>query len=104
MVDALLIDIVKSGTIALVGTKITKAIGEKEISEIIAGTGWTIVGINMVLMITPVVKGIQNFFDKATKMFDAMSNTFEKMGNIPILGEFIKRGIVEGANGATGGW
>lgn len=104
MIDALLIDIIRSGSIAFVGSKVVKAFGEKEISEIIAGTGWLVVGVDMVMMVSPVVKGIQTFFDKATNMFNAIGNAFEKLTNIPMIGEFIKRGMVESGSSITGKW
>jgi hypothetical protein len=102
MVDALLIDVMKSGMLALIGSKITKAIGEKEISEIIEGTGWAIVGIDVALIITPIVKGMQTFFDKATNTLNALSNAFEKLTHIPIIGDLVERGMIKAGGSITG--
>jgi hypothetical protein len=41
-------EIIKCGVASLVMSKMSKAIGEKEIAEIISGCGWLIVGFNLI--------------------------------------------------------
>ena len=53
-------DIVKSGIVAIIISRMSKAIGEKEISEIISGCGWLIVGIDVL----NIVKVVGEFIKK----------------------------------------
>jgi hypothetical protein len=83
----LLIDIIKTGTVALIGTKVTKAIGQKEISEIINGTGWLICGVDIVLLVTPIIKTIQCGFDKVGAVADKISYLISMFDKIPGIGK-----------------
>lgn len=93
MVEGILVDILKSGTVAFIGTKITKAISQKEISEIIAGSGWAVVGVDLVKLLIPIIKGIEGFFDKVEGMFDRADKLMEGLSRVPFLGKVIERGI-----------
>jgi hypothetical protein len=109
MIDGLLIDIIKSGTISFVLTKATKELGQKSISEIIGFSGWLIVGTDVIQIIEPVSKtitkicvNIDGFFQTLTKL----TETWSKLDNG--FGEFIKRGFIHSTTkiteGVTGGW
>lgn len=94
MDSGILIEIIKTGTIAFLGCKITKAFQEKEISEIIAGCGWLAVGISVVKLVTPIIKKAQGFCDNVNKFFGGIDNFMKWLCNVPGLGDFIKRGMI----------
>ena len=81
----LLVDIIKTGTVTLIGNKVCKAIGEKDISDLVYGTGWMLLGVDIVLILQPfctkVIKistDIGNFADS----IDKLVKTIEKvLGN-----------------------
>lgn len=56
----LFIDMLKSGIIALVISKVSKSIGESDIAEIIMGSGWVIIASDAIKIATI----IANFFNK----------------------------------------
>jgi hypothetical protein len=68
--ETLLIDILKSGSIAFFGSKITKSLQQKEISEILEASGWCIVGIDVVKIIVPILRNIKGFFADVNGFFD----------------------------------
>jgi hypothetical protein len=80
-VGGLLIEILKSGTLAFLGNKITKSLQQKEISEIIAGCGWCIVGIDVVKLIMPIINGTGKFFDSASRFFSACDKFAQTIQN-----------------------
>lgn len=89
MIDSILIDALKSGATAFIGAKIIKAIGEQEISEIISGAGWAIMGIDLVIILTPIFKSINDFANKLDSTFQGLSKITE---NLSKGSEFIKKG------------
>jgi len=60
----LIIDMLKSGAIAFTGGIIVRALGEKDMSQIMMGTGWAIIGVDLVEFLVPVFKGLQQFLYK----------------------------------------
>lgn len=94
MVEGILIDILKSGSIAFIGSKITKAIQQKEISELIEGAGWCIVGVDIVKLIIPLIKGMEALGDKIANMFNACDRLVNSLKGIDIIGKFIEKGMV----------
>jgi hypothetical protein len=61
---------IRVGILTLVSSKVTKAIGEKDISEIIYGAGISVVGVNALMLIKPTID-----------LFTNMSGWFVKMGD-----------------------
>lgn len=93
--NEILIDMVKVGMISLVSSKIAKAIGEKDISEIIAGSGWCVIGVDTVRLLVPICAGLKNFGSKMYEFFDRCDNITENLGKLPgLFGEFIRRGMI----------
>jgi hypothetical protein len=62
MIEELIADIIRSGVLALIGSRVARAIGEKDISEIIAGTGWAVIGVDAIKIAGPTSKVISGFF------------------------------------------
>lgn len=54
----ILISIIKVGSITLIGNKVCKAIGEKDIGNLVYGTGWLLLGTDIVLLLQPICAGI----------------------------------------------
>lgn len=94
--SGLLVDIIRSGSIAFIGCKITKALQEKEISEFISASGWSIVGIDIVALVLPIIKGIENFFNSASGFFNGCDNFMKGLQNNSWIGDFVKRGMWHG--------
>jgi hypothetical protein len=69
--DDLIIAILKNGAIAFVGAKITKAMSQKEIAEIIEAAGWCSIGMDLIRLVLMVAKPIIKVY-----------NTLEKWGDI----------------------
>lgn len=69
----LLIDIIKSGVVTLVSAKMTKAIGEKDISDIISCCGYGIIGVDTILLISPIVEALEKFFKHMSDLGDGAS-------------------------------
>ena len=65
----------KQCAIAFLGSKITKAMNEKEISEILTASFWTMLGINMVL---PTLE----FLNKIAHFIAVVAGAVEKVSNI----------------------
>jgi hypothetical protein len=82
MFKVLVIDILKSGSLAFLFSKITKAIGQKEISEIIAGSGWAIIGVDFLAIIVPGIKTVTDSIDKTTAFFQSIGNFFQSIEHL----------------------
>lgn len=52
-IGSIVIDIVKTGTCTIIISKSSKAFGQKEISEIVSGLGWLMLGVNIVRLFIP---------------------------------------------------
>jgi predicted histidine transporter YuiF (NhaC family) len=77
MFKMLVIDILKSGSMAFFFSKITKAIGQKEISEIIAGSGWALVAMDTFAIIVPGIKTVIDSIDKVEKLVISITQFFQ---------------------------
>lgn len=76
-------DIVKTGILALVGSKVVKSIGEKDISEIIWGVGVASVGLDIMGIVTPMINGIVKFinaFNAGAAKIEGIYNAIDKSG------------------------
>lgn len=80
--EVLLITIFKNGTIAFLGSKITRALQQKEISEIIEASGWCIIGIDVIKLVIPIIKGIEKFFDRMDKSVENFDKVIESIKTI----------------------
>ena len=75
----LIIDIVKCGTTALVMSKISKSIGQKDISDIIAGAGWTVVGVDTIKLTIPFCRGVKIICGNVSSFFIKIGEIFDKI-------------------------
>lgn len=82
MISVLLADILKSGTVAFLGCKITKAMGQKEISELIGGTGWCIVGVDIIMIVQKPVKVLIDSGRKTAETIDRIQGAFQGIGSL----------------------
>lgn len=87
--DDLIGNIIKNGMFTLIGSKITRAIGEKDISDIIAGTGWAIIAVNVLEIVTPMIKTINDIMFTLNKWGDIIEKIFQ---NNSILNKIINFG------------
>lgn len=73
--ERLLIAILKQGTIAFIGCKITRAIGQREISEMISAGGWAILGITLVDgVIIPAIKWVEGAVETVDGILDKIES------------------------------
>lgn len=75
----LIIDIVRSGTTALVMNKISKSIGQKDIADIISGAGWTIVGVDTIKLTIPFCRGVKTICGNVNEFFVKLGEIFDKI-------------------------
>lgn len=76
-------DLVKVGILALVGSRVVKSIGEKDISEIIWGVGVTSVGLDIMGIVTPMINSIVKFinaFNAGAAKIEGIYNAIDKSG------------------------
>jgi hypothetical protein len=59
--EELVAEILKVGVSTLISSKIAKAIGQKDIAEIIAGSGLCILGIDLAQLVIPIIKDVAGF-------------------------------------------
>lgn len=71
--EAFIITLLKQGSIAFLGCKMTKVLNQKEISELLAASGLAVVGLSGVEMLIPVIKGVEVFFDKVGEVGEKLS-------------------------------
>lgn len=82
--ETLLLTILKQGSIAFVGCKVTKSIGQKEISEFIAASGWAIIGISAVdNLVMPVINWVGGISSTLGAISDKLSGIGEFFNNLP---------------------
>ena len=86
MTSDLLVDMIKVGTLTLVISKVSKVIGQKDIAEIIAGIGFLTVGTDLVILVTPICKGIVNFNNSVGNAFNSMSQFFQMIAKFTHMG------------------
>jgi hypothetical protein len=94
-VDDLINDLIRSGIFALIGSRVTKSIGEKDISDIISGTGWAIIAVDIIGIAKPTASAIVRFFntiggfaDKIEKIFN--NGLLEKIINFGAKGQVLQ--------------
>lgn len=72
-----LICILKNGALAFLGCRITRALSQKEISEIIAASGWVMIGISAMEPIKAgmnCVKAVANGLSEVASSFKAIKD------------------------------
>lgn len=69
----IIITILTQGSIAFIGSRITKVLGQVEISELIGGSGWALVGVSLLKIIVPMIQGSQAFFDRIDTIAEKLS-------------------------------
>jgi hypothetical protein len=89
-VDSLVADIIRSGILALIGSRVTRSIGEKDISDIISGTGWAIIAVDVIGIAKPTATAIGKFFSTiaqwGTKMEGLLNNSDSLLNKIISFG------------------
>lgn len=82
--ETLLLTILKQGSLAFIGSKITKVMGQKEISELISAGGWSIIGISAVEnVVLPVIDWVGGVSDSIGGFFDKIEGIGESFKNLP---------------------
>jgi hypothetical protein len=93
--DSALAELVKTAMIAVVGSRITKSMGEKDISDIISCAGMAAVGICSLEVLLPVVRSLQELGANMQKFFDTFSGITESLAKSGTwIGDWIQRGMV----------
>lgn len=69
----LIISILTQGAIAFIGSRVTKVVGQTEISQLISASGWAIIGINLLAVIVPIINSCNGFFDNLDSIADKFS-------------------------------
>jgi hypothetical protein len=82
----LIVDIIKVGALTLVISKVSKVIGQKDIAEIIAGIGLLIVGTDVIILITPICKGIVGFNNSVSNAFNSINQFFQMVAKFTHMG------------------
>jgi hypothetical protein len=81
MFKVLVLDILKSGAMAFLFSKVVKAVGQKEISEIIAGSGMVVVSMDVLAILVPGIKVVGDSIDKTTAFFNSIGQFFQSIQN-----------------------
>ena len=71
--------VLKEGAIAFIGCKITKVLGQKEISEMISATGWCIVGIEFIQPAMNMTKWVNDKISEYKALVEATKSLPEKL-------------------------
>lgn len=79
MEGGLIIAVAKTGLVTLVVSKFTKAIGEKEISEIITAVGIIIIGVYVIQAFMPLAQGVQDFANNINNAVKGLGNIIDKL-------------------------
>lgn len=79
MDTGLIINIAKTAMVTVVISKMAKAIGEKEIGEIIVCVGFLACGIYIVITLMPLVHGIQDFANKIGDAIHGFNMILDKL-------------------------
>ena len=75
----LLGEIIKTGVVTLMSSAVVKALGQKESSDIIKAAGISIVGIQTLKALEPLIKGIQEFNTAMSANIDKIGLIFDKV-------------------------
>lgn len=95
MIEGLFIEIIKTGVATIVISRMAKAVGEKDMAEIVSVSGVSIIGIDIIKIVKPVVIGIQKAYDKIDITLDKWGKVTENLTKAGgWVGEFFKRGYV----------
>lgn len=86
MIAETLVDIIKVGTLTIIVSKATKAIGQKDMADIISGVGILAVGIDIVILITPVCRFIARIGNKASDATQGLNQIGLFLGKILHMG------------------
>lgn len=85
MTGDLIAGILKAGMISFVGSRLMRALNQKEISEIIAASGWCVIGINGSTIVLNAIKWINNMVDKGQAFGDKIELFFDKIDIFNII-------------------
>jgi hypothetical protein len=75
----LLADVVKTACITLMGSAVVKVLGQKETSDIIRATGISLVGVQTLQALQPLIKGVKEFNTALGENIDKISGVFDKL-------------------------
>jgi hypothetical protein len=77
--DVYINDIIITGITTLIVCRVAKGIGQKDISEIVVGSGWCILGVNIaglikmtISRVSETVSGISDFFTKIDTFIEGL--------------------------------
>ena len=71
--------IIKTGVVTLMSSAVVKALGQKETSDIIKAAGISIVGIDTLRALQPLIKGMQDFNTALGVNIDKVGQIFDKI-------------------------
>jgi hypothetical protein len=93
--DGALTELVKTAVLTIVGSRISKSIGEKDIADIISGAGTAAVGICALEVLLPICKSLQQVGANMQKFFDTFSGFTERLAQSGgWIADWIQRGMV----------
>lgn len=90
--NALVAELVKVAIGTLVTSRVSKAIGQKDIAEIISASGLCIIGVDLAKLIIPVIDSVSGFFKGLHDSFSGIGDFFDNLD-----GSFLKDIIWFGA-------
>lgn len=81
MTGVLVGEIIKTGFITLISSKLLKVMGKKDFAEIIAASGLCICGVEIAKLIMPICKDVSKFTQSIADFFGGIEGFFEKVGS-----------------------
>lgn len=75
----LVLTVIKTGCITLMCSTVVKALGQKETSDIIKATGISMIGVETMIAIQPLIKGIQEFNTALGVNIEKIGQVFDKL-------------------------
>ena len=79
MDGGIIVNVGKVAILTVVMSRVSKSIGQKEISEIIVCVGVLACGVYIIQGLTPLVKGIQEFGNNFNAGMQGLNNFFDKL-------------------------
>ena len=71
--------IIKTGVVTLMSSAVVKALGQKETSDIIKAAGISIIGIDTLKALQPLVKGVKEFNTALNLNIDKIGQVLDKV-------------------------
>jgi len=72
-------DIITTACVTIMSSAVVKALGQKETADIIKAAGVSIVGVQTIVALTPLIKGIQEFGEGIGAGIEQLGIVFDKI-------------------------